>query len=398
MTPKPFADQRTPALAIVARGDQIEDRSATEFAVRSQSRPETIYEVSVRGDKWSCGCAFFTETKLPCIHILAVRYRAGFGEAKAPASTAKPVCERCRSTVVVKAGVRRNKSGPVARYVCRTCGATFTGRQGYHKRRSDPEMIAKALDLYFRGVSFRQVADHFSQVYGLRLSPMTVYRWVTHFGKLAAEWMDKQGAQTGERWHIDETVVSVDGDKRWVWNVLDAETRFLLATHVSANRSIANTRAPIHKAKQVASKEPEEILTDGMTAYPEAIRKEFGRYRRPGDTLANWKIGSHMHYSPHRVVPSIRAPESNNLVERLHGSEKDRIRPMRGFDTMDGTAALMEGYRAHYNLVRRHIALGTTPGLAAGLPDLGGFRWRTLIDLAVRRNDTPGSGVPESAD
>ena len=398
MPPKPFTDPRAPALAIVARGDQIEDRSPTEFAVHSQSRPEVVYEVTVRGDRWSCECAFHTETKLPCIHILAVRYRAGFAETKCPTSKAKPACERCHSTSVVKAGNRRNKSGPVARYSCRTCGASFSGREGYHKRRSDPEMIAKALDLYFRGVSFRQVADHFGQVYGLRISAMTVYRWVTHFGTLAAEWMDRQGAKTGERWNIDETVVSVDGDKRWVWNVLDAETRFLLATHVSVNRSLANTRAPLAKAKAVACSPPKEIRSDGMSSYPEAVKKEFSRRRLPSDPPRDPKRAHNAYWSPHRVVPSIRARESNNLVERLHGSEKDRIRPMRGFDTLDGTAALMEGYRAHYNLVRTHLALRTTPGLAAGLPDLGSFRWRTLIDLAVRRNVTPHPESPTSTD
>lgn len=388
MTPKPFEDARRPALAIVARGDQIEDRSPTEFAVHSQSKPEVVYEVRVRGDKWSCGCAFYTETKLPCIHILAVRYRAGFGDPAPVSQGAKPACEACRSTDVVKSGVRRNKSGPVPRYSCKACGATFTGREGYHKRRSDPEMIAKALDLYFRGVSFRQVADHFGQVYGLKLSPMTVYRWVTHFGKLAAEWMDRQGARTGERWNIDETVVSVDGDKKWVWNVLDAETRFLLATHVSSTRSLAHTRAPLKKAKKVADTLPTEIRSDGMITYPEAIKREFSRRRRPSDPPRDLKQAHSAYWSPHRIVPSIRAPESNNLIERLHGSEKDRIRPMRGFDTMDGTAALMEGYRVHYNLVRTHLSLGTTPGQAAGLPDFSGFRWRAILDLAVRQNVT----------
>ena len=88
-------------------------------------------------------------------------------------------------------------------------------------------MIAKALDLYFRGVSFRQVADHFAQAYGLKVSPMTVYRWVTESSQLAGEWLNAQGAKVGERWNVDETVVSVDGDKHWVWNVMDSETRFL---------------------------------------------------------------------------------------------------------------------------------------------------------------------------
>ncbi len=389
MQPEPWTDSRVPALAIVARGDQITEAKPGEYSVRSQSRQGANYTVTVTRNRWSCTCSFHAESGgLTCIHILAVKFRAGFqGSREVPETVL--TCARCGSGDVTHYGRRANKSGVVRRLKCGTCGATFSGKEGFRNRRANPDMIAKALDLYFRGTSLRQVADHFAQAYNLPISAMTVYRWVTHYSELAAKWLDAQGAKVGEKWNVDETVVSVDGDKRWVWNVMDAETRFLLATHVSKNRSLANTRAPLQKARRATRTLPEEIRTDGMSAYPAAIKKEFGRYRRPGDDPANWKISAHAHYSPHKVVPSIRAPESNNLIERLNGSQRDRTRPMRGFDTMRGTAALMEGWRVHYDAVRTHLALGVTPAEAAGLPDLGTFKWRTILDLATNRSVTP---------
>ena len=382
-----WTDARTPALAIVARGDQIETVAPTEYRVRSQSRPEVVYTVAVVRDRWSCSCPFFAEAGRMCIHVLAVRFKNGFAETAVKPET-QTVCARCRSADVVSNGVRHNKSGAIPRYLCKTCGFRFTGRDGFQRRRSEPEKIALALDLYFRGVSLRQVADHFRQVHGLKLSPMTVYRWIVRYSKLAAEWMDAQGAHVGERWHVDETVVNVDGAGVYLWNVLDAETRFLLATHVSRNRSLENTRAPLRKAKAVTEDRPSEVFTDGMMAYPAAVGKEFGKLGGP----TGW-------VSPHRRVPSIRAKESNNLVERLHGTEKGRTKVMRAFDTDAGTAALMEGYRVHYNLVRPHIGLsGTTPGVAAGLPPLDGFRWLELLKLSVTRNGTPAPEVAESPD
>jgi hypothetical protein len=96
--------------------------------------------------------------------------------------------------------------------------------------------------------------------------------------------------------------------------------------------------------------------------------------------------------SPHGLVPSIRASESNNLVERLHDTEKERIKVMRGFDNEHGTGALMEGFRAHYNMVRDHQTLGTTPGVAAGIPALTGFRWHELLKRAAPQ---PKVGYPE---
>ena len=55
---------------------------------------------------------------------------------------------------------------------------------------------------------------------------------------------------------------------------------------------------------------------------------------------------------------------------------------MRAYDNDAGAAAMSEGWRVHYNLIRSHLALGTTPGIAAGLPRVSG--WRELIDLATR--------------
>jgi transposase-like protein len=114
-----------------------------------------------------------------------------------------------------------------------------------------------------------------------------------------------------------------------------------------------------------------EVFSDGMLSYPRAVRKELAY--RSGDRVV----------SPHRRVPSIRAPESNNRIERFHGTEKERTKVMRAFDNERGAGALMEGFRAHYNLVRDHQGLGTTPGVAAGFAPLAGFRWHELLKRAA---------------
>ncbi|EQD42526.1 Integrase catalytic region, partial [mine drainage metagenome] len=184
MMTEPWKDARSPALAIVARGDQIEAVSAAEFKVRSQSHPDQSYTVSVHRNRWSCTCSFSTEDGgRTCLHVLAVKFRAGLQE-KVSVPEVGPTCERCHSTDVIQTGRRLNKSGAVRRFRCKTCGAYFSGREGFHKRRADPDMIAKALDLYFRGTSLRQVAEHFAQAYSLPISAMTVYRWVRHYSAL----------------------------------------------------------------------------------------------------------------------------------------------------------------------------------------------------------------------
>lgn len=392
-----WTDTRSPALAIVARGDQIVTISPSEFSVRSQSRIGIAHTVRCERGRWSCECPFFGETKQECVHILSVRFRAGFQAPSEPQTN--PPCRRCGSGDVEGAGIRQNKSGPVRRFLCRACGASFSGKEGFHNRRSDPEVIAKALDLYFRGTSLRQVADHFAQAYGLKVSDTTVYRWVAHYGRLASEWMEKQGAEVGRQWHVDERVVNVNGEHAFLWNVMDSETRFLLASRISKGRSVKDARTALRAASRAAGKvEPKEVRSDGYPGYPEAIKSEFGRPRLPSDAPRDTKhrFGRSV-WRPHKLVPSIRAPESNNILERLNGTSKDRTKTMRAYDNLAGADALSLGWQVHYNMVRPHIALnGATPGECAGLPDLGGFKWRAILGLASRRSEGVSEGKPDT--
>ena len=382
-----WTDQRTPALAIVARGDQITSTNPDSWTVCSQSRPGSFHHVTRSGPKWSCDCAFSSETGMVCIHVLAVRYKIGF-EDSAPDASEPKVGASCRSSDVILRGVRHNQSGDVQRYLCRACGRRFAGREGFAKRRADPMNIARALDLYFRGMSVRKVREHLEQVERLNVSHMTVFRWIVHYSKLAAEWMDAQGARTSDRWHIDETVVNVNGKNEYLWNVLDHETRFLLATHISDDRSLANTRVPIRKAKAVTPDRPVDVLTDGMRSYPVAVGKELGRRALPNDDPDQV---NGVWFNPHKRVPSIRAKESNNRIERFHGTEKERFKVMRAFDNEPGTATIADGLRVHYNLVRDHQALCMTPGEAAGIPVGDGFRWKRIIEEATKSRGVTGA-------
>jgi len=213
---------------------------------------------------------------------------------------------------------------------------------------------------------------------------MTIYRWLVDYSRLASEWMDSQNTQASPRWHIDETVLDVNGEHRYLWNILDSESRYLLAIHVSKDRNLTNTIVPIQKAKKVTVDRPTEVLTDGLLTYPKAIRKTLGCHKKEYQ----------YYWSPHKKVPSIKAKNSNNKIERLHGTEKERTKVMRGFDNEQGCANLMEGFRVHYNLVKTHQSLGCTPSEATGKLGIDGFRWLEIIkksELVPKSNIIPSN-------
>src|SRR5690606_13301448 len=78
----------------------------------------------------------------------------------------------------------------------------------------------------------------------------------------------------------------------------------------------------------------------------------------------------------------IQARTTNNIVERLHGTLKDRLRPMRGLKNIEASKILLDGYVVNYNYVRKHQTIKKTPAQAAGIQITNG--WSELIDRATQ--------------
>lgn len=81
-----------------------------------------------------------------------------------------------------------------------------------------------------------------------------------------------------------------------------------------------------------------------------------------------------------------RDKASNNRVERLHGTVRDRDKVMRALDNEDSARRFPDGFEVYYNFIRPHMALGgQTPAEAAQIQlGLGGNRWEDMIKKAAR--------------
>jgi len=111
------------------------------------------------------------------------------------------------------------------------------------------------------------------------------------------------------------------------------------------------------------------IRTDKLAEYTLAIWNAFG-------------IGKTRH-----VQSSGFGSEGNiNLLERFHGTVKQRTKVMRHFKVPWCAATILEGFITHYNFLHEHEGLGgITPATAAGIGD-GVQSWDDLIRL--------GQGLP----
>ena len=171
-------------------------------------------------------------------------------------------------------------------------------------------------------------------------------------------------------WHENETMINCEGRNIWFWEMIDEDTRFLVASHISGGRTMQDTIAIFKKGYDQSKVRPKAIFVDGSLVYKGAFNKVFySRYKADRVELVQ-RVG-------------IRTRETNNMVERLYGTIKDRTKPMRGLKSFESTKALLEGYTIHYNYVRPHQSLnGKTPAQVARMdaPD----NWKSLIEQATK--------------
>ena len=72
----------------------------------------------------------------------------------------------------------------------------------------------------------------------------------------------------------------------------------------------------------------------------------------------------------------------SNMVERLHGTIRQRNKVMRGLGDETTAQIMMNGMRIYYNFIRPHTALdGKTPAQVAKI-ESGEAKWLSLIKKA----------------
>ena len=361
------------AFAIIAKGDMPKVIGKETFVVPSQSDSERRYTVSHNGS-WECSCPDHQETGLMCKHIqsvqmfLKLREKADIIDLQTEIENDDEIrCDQCNSLNIIKRGQRKTKGGVRQRYECKECGRRFVPEPVKH-RKVTAKVIALCMDLYFKGLSTRKIADTLVQFQGMNVSHVTVSRWINTFMAKINQYVNSFEPNVGDTWHVDEQKVKADGEWYYSWNMLDEKTRFLIANTITKERSIFETKGIMNKAKeQTKGANPWFIISDGMKAYPSAIKSVYG-----DDTTHIGGVG-------------IRDRINNNVLERYHGTYRERNKVMRGLENNTTAKQMNDNIRTYYNFIREHTALDNkTPAEMAGIDlHLGRNRWMGLLTQAL---------------
>jgi putative transposase len=87
----------------------------------------------------------------------------------------------------------------------------------YRRYRFPPEVISYAVWLYFRfPLSLRMVEEMFA-ARGIYVTYETVRQWGKTFEKAFSDRIRQRALARGDKWYMNEVVVSIAGEQHWLW-------------------------------------------------------------------------------------------------------------------------------------------------------------------------------------
>jgi len=360
--------------AIAQLEGQVTRLGVATYQVKSQSGRGS-YLVKSSGKDWTCSCPDQIYREVKCKHIWACELSCAIREkVQAQALTIQPIgltCVVCGSNVIVKDSLRHNRYGDIQRYLCKSCGKRFSFNLGFERMKARPEVITSAMQLYFTGESLRNV-QKFLRLQGVNVSHVAVYKWINKYVRLMEKYLDQIKPQVSDTWRADELYLKVKGNMKYLFAMMDDETRFWIAQEVTDSKHNYDARRLFSKARDAIGRKPKTLITDGLPSYREAYLKEFYTHKLETRT-------EHVHSI------RIQGDKNNNKMERLNGEIRDREKVMRGLKNPE--TPIIPGYQIYHNYVRPHEALeGKTPAEACGIKVEGENKWLTLIQNAARKD------------
>jgi transposase-like protein len=359
-----------------AKTNQISRVDSSTYRVLSQSG-NGEYVVCLSEDEWCCECPDYRFRGVKCKHIWAIELSLKLREHVRKNIVIEEVaisnCVFCHSSNIKKFGIRKNKSGGIQRLLCADCGKTFSVNIGFEKMKHNPQAITSAMQLYFSGESLRNTMKSL-RLLGVEVSHKTVFMWIKKYVTLMQDYVEKLKPNVSDVWRADELYVKIRGNMKYLFALMDDETRFWIAQEVAESKYKHDARKLFELAKKVTGKKPKTLITDGLPAYHDAYRKEFWTLRNPRTEHVN--------------AIKLRGNMNNNKMERFNGEVRDREKVMRGLKKED--TPILKGYQLFHNFVRPHEGLeGKTPAEACGIKVEGKNKWITLIQNAKSAKTEP---------
>ena len=195
----------------------------------------------------------------------------------------------------------------------------------YKRHRFPPEIIAHAVWLYFRFPLSLRLVEEMLLERGILVSYETVRRWALKFGPDYAHRLRRKRPNRRDIWHLDDVVVTIAGQKHWLWRAVDQDG-YVLDEIVQSRR---DTKAAKRLLKRLLRKQgcpPRRMITDKLGSYAAARRQ----------------IMPDVEHRSHKGL--------NNRAENSYLPFRQREQAMQGFRSPRGLQRFVNVFSAVRNL------------------------------------------------
>lgn len=202
------------------------------------------------------------------------------------------------------------------------------------------------------------------------MSHVAIYKWIKKYVALMKSNLEKITPNVSDAWRADELYMKIKGNPKYLFALMDDQTRFWIAQQVADTKYTANVLPLFQNAKKVAGKRPNTLISDGAPNFHIAFKKEFATFKHPS--------------TRHIRHIRFRGDHNDAKMERMNGEIRDREKVMRGVKNVD--TKILPGYQIYHNYFRPHEALkGKTPAEACGIEIQGANKWKIVIENASKR-------------
>lgn len=192
------------------------------------------------------------------------------------------------------------------------------------------EIISHGVWLYYRfALSLRDVSE-LMLARGVVVSHETIRQWTRKFGQDYANGLRRRRGRPGDKWHLDEMVVKINGVGHYLWRAVDQDG-IVLDVLVQARRDARAAKKFFRKLLKGLRYTPRVLVTDKLGSYQVAHREMLSSVEhRRSKYLNNRAENSHQPTRVReRVMKRFHSPGQAQRFCSAHGVISSHFRPGR---------------------------------------------------------------------
>src|SRR5262245_42150576 len=201
----------------------------------------------------------------------------------------------------------------------------------YKNHRFPGDIISHGVWLYYRfTLSYRDVQELLFER-GIHVSHEAIRKWCRKFGQDYAHRPRRRRPQTGDKWHLDEVFLTINGKRHYLCRAVDQDDN-VLDILVQSRRNKQPAKKFFRKLLKGLTYVPRVVTTDKLKSYGAAKQEIL-----PG-----------VEHRQHRYL--------NNRAENSHQPSRQRERRMQGFKSPGHAQRFLSAYGpiAEHFRPRRH--------------------------------------------